>query len=105
MAIFPFSRGKHRISQGVENRGSLISAPLALREGFCAVSKQALDLEEVDLQLSIRLTPAPIVDDGKDQGRSCQGKPIWKEQQHRDHIDEQHLHKQEEEVVSWHVQS
>ena len=30
-AIFPFSRGKDRISQGVENRGSLISVPLALR--------------------------------------------------------------------------
>ena len=24
-AVFPFSRGKSRISQGVENRGSLIS--------------------------------------------------------------------------------
>ena len=32
-AIFPFSRGKNRTSQGVENRGSLISVPLALREG------------------------------------------------------------------------
>ena len=31
-AIFPFSRGKNRILQGVENRGSLISVPLALRE-------------------------------------------------------------------------
>ena len=31
-AIFAFSRGKNRISQGVENRGSLISVPLALRE-------------------------------------------------------------------------
>ena len=31
MAVFPFSRGKNRISQGVENRGSLISVPLALR--------------------------------------------------------------------------
>ena len=30
-AIFPFSRGKNRISRGVENRGSLISVPLALR--------------------------------------------------------------------------
>ena len=30
-AIFPFSRGKICISQGVENRGSLISVPLALR--------------------------------------------------------------------------
>ena len=30
-AVFPFSRGKNRISQGVENRGSLISLPLALR--------------------------------------------------------------------------
>ena len=30
-AIFPFSRGKNRIWQGVENRGSLISVPLALR--------------------------------------------------------------------------
>ena len=28
---FSFSRGKNRISQGVENRGSPISAPLALR--------------------------------------------------------------------------
>ena len=39
-AGFPFSRGKNRISQGVENRGSLISVPLALRDGpfleFCA---------------------------------------------------------------------
>ena len=33
-AVFPFSRGKNRISQGVENRGSLISVPLALR-GVC----------------------------------------------------------------------
>ena len=33
-AISPFSRGKNRISQGVENRGSLISVPLALREVF-----------------------------------------------------------------------
>ena len=31
-AVFPFSRGKNRISQGVEHRGSLISVPLALRE-------------------------------------------------------------------------
>ena len=31
-AVFPFSRGKNRISQGVESRGSLISAPLALRD-------------------------------------------------------------------------
>ena len=30
-AAFPFSRGKNRISQGVENRGSPISVPLALR--------------------------------------------------------------------------
>ena len=30
-AVLPFSRGKNRISQGVENRGSLISVPLALR--------------------------------------------------------------------------
>ena len=30
-AFFPFSRGKNRISQGVENRGSLICVPLALR--------------------------------------------------------------------------
>ena len=30
-AISPFSRGKNRISQGLENRGSLISVPLALR--------------------------------------------------------------------------
>ena len=30
-AVFPFSGGKNRISQGVENRGSLISVPLALR--------------------------------------------------------------------------
>ena len=29
-AVFPFSRGKNRISQGVDNRGSLISVPLAL---------------------------------------------------------------------------
>ena len=31
-AFFPFSRGKNHISQGVENRGSLISVPLALRD-------------------------------------------------------------------------
>ena len=34
-AVFPFSRGKNRISQGVENRGSLISVPLALRDFAC----------------------------------------------------------------------
>ena len=33
-AIFPFSRGKNGISQGVENRGSLISVPLVLRVGI-----------------------------------------------------------------------
>ena len=32
MAIFPVSRGKNHISQGVEDWGSLISVPLALRE-------------------------------------------------------------------------
>ena len=37
-AVFPFSRGKNRISQGVENRGSLISVPLALRVFFCKLS-------------------------------------------------------------------
>ena len=31
---FPFSRGENRIAQGVENRGSLISVPLALRVFF-----------------------------------------------------------------------
>ena len=31
-AVFPFSRGKNRISQGVENRGPLVSVPLALRD-------------------------------------------------------------------------
>ena len=31
--FIPFSRGKNRISQGVENQGSLISVPLALRVG------------------------------------------------------------------------
>ena len=30
-AIFPLSRGKNGMSQGVENRGSLVSVPLALR--------------------------------------------------------------------------
>ena len=30
-AVIPFSRGKNRISQGEEIRGSLISVPLALR--------------------------------------------------------------------------
>ena len=32
IAIFSVSCGKSRMSQGVENRGSLISVPLALRE-------------------------------------------------------------------------
>ena len=32
MAIFPVSRGENRISQGVEDWGSLISVPSALRE-------------------------------------------------------------------------
>ena len=30
---FSVSRGKNRMSQGVEHRGSLIGVPLALREG------------------------------------------------------------------------
>ena len=30
-AILPVSHGKNRMSQGVENRGSQISVPLALR--------------------------------------------------------------------------
>ena len=33
MAIFPVSRGKNRISQGVENQGSLISGCACLRIG------------------------------------------------------------------------
>ena len=33
MRFFPREKGKNRISQGVENRGSLISVPLALRVG------------------------------------------------------------------------
>ena len=41
-AVFPFSRGKNRISQGVENRGSLISVPLALREVFKKASKSMM---------------------------------------------------------------
>ena len=36
--VFPFSRGKNCISQGVENRGSLISVPLALRVAMHATS-------------------------------------------------------------------
>ena len=39
-AVFPFLRGKNRISQGIENRGSLISAPLALRVVFLLPKKQ-----------------------------------------------------------------
>ena len=31
MTVFPFSRGKNRISQDVEHRGSLTSVPVALR--------------------------------------------------------------------------
>ena len=34
MAIFPVSRGKNRMLQGVENRGSLITVPLVLDVGF-----------------------------------------------------------------------
>ena len=34
-AVSPFSRGQNRISKGVENRGSLVSVPLALR--VCAL--------------------------------------------------------------------
>ena len=44
-AVFPFSRGKNRISQGVENRGSLISVPLALR---AITSKNKLKSQDVD---------------------------------------------------------
>ena len=33
-SVFPFSHGKNRISQGVENRGSLISVPFALTVFF-----------------------------------------------------------------------
>ena len=36
-AVSPFSRGKNRISHGVENRGSLISVPLALRAKMVVV--------------------------------------------------------------------
>ena len=47
-AILPFSRGKNRISQGVENRGSLISAPLALKVFLGGISlvnlKQGISL-------------------------------------------------------------
>ena len=42
-AIFPFSREKNRISQGVENRGSLISAPLAARH-FLPLNCRAITL-------------------------------------------------------------
>ena len=45
-AVFPFSRGKNRISQGVENRRSLISVPLALRV-YVLVSCQGVLLERI----------------------------------------------------------
>ena len=50
-AIFPFSRGKNRISHGVENRGSLISVPLALREetGHMSETRQAHKLKNARL--------------------------------------------------------
>ena len=38
-AVFPFSHGKNRISQGVENRGSLISVPLALRVNATKIAR------------------------------------------------------------------
>ena len=48
----PFARGKNRISQGVENRGSLISVPLALREvGFTMILVSTL--------LKVVLGPSP----------------------------------------------
>ena len=43
-AVSPFSRGRNRISQEAENRGSLISVPLALRvvirSNFCPLNLQ-----------------------------------------------------------------
>ena len=36
IAIFPASRGKNRMSQGVESRGSLTCVPLAVRETIFA---------------------------------------------------------------------
>ena len=38
-AVFPFSRGKNRISQGVENRGSLISVPFGPQGSSMATSR------------------------------------------------------------------
>ena len=56
-AVFPFSRGKNRISQGVENWGSLISAPLALR----AIAQNRHDeLEMRYLVAQCSATPATV---------------------------------------------
>ena len=50
MAIFPMSRGKNHMSRGVENRGSLISAPLDIRVegGFQKVPRTPPPLCESD---------------------------------------------------------
>ena len=54
-AVFPFSRGKHRVSQGVENRGSLISVPLALREFCCHGAGSYLGSERSQVMISTRV--------------------------------------------------
>ena len=54
-AISPFSPGKNRISQGVENRGSLISVPLALR--VVAISGRVEAAGDAATQIASDLRP------------------------------------------------
>ena len=70
--LFPASRGKNCMSQWVDNRGSLISAPLALREkkafsaDFVLISKIRSHSARSDLKTECSLrwgeepTPTPI---------------------------------------------
>ena len=62
-AVFPFSRAKNRISQGVEDRGSLISVPLALGDHYPKGPKSEIIVDLGPPGLNISSAPptkAPI---------------------------------------------
>ena len=58
MVIFPVSRGKNRISQGVEDWGSLISVPYALRVFFRKPPRLG-DTDEGFMEACARNLPDP----------------------------------------------
>eukprot|EP00416_Gambierdiscus_australes_P027037 CAMPEP_0171061418 /NCGR_PEP_ID=MMETSP0766_2-20121228/4421_1 /TAXON_ID=439317 /ORGANISM="Gambierdiscus australes, Strain CAWD 149" /LENGTH=292 /DNA_ID=CAMNT_0011517101 /DNA_START=159 /DNA_END=1035 /DNA_ORIENTATION=+ len=60
----------------------------------------ALDGEAEEVQHRIRLPTAPIVEDGKDQGRAEHGEAGWPSEHQGDRVQEQNLCQEEEQVVA-----